>query len=76
MEVPRLGVESELQLLADTIATAPWDLSCVYDPHHSSRQRQTLNSLSEARDRTLEIMDTSQVYNPLSHNRNSKFSFI
>ena len=27
MEVPRLGVESELQLLAYTTATAPADLS-------------------------------------------------
>ena len=28
MEVPRLGVESELQLPAYTTATATWDLSC------------------------------------------------
>ena len=32
MEVPRLGVESELQLLAYTTATAATtDQSCVYD---------------------------------------------
>ena len=31
MEVPRLGVESELQLLA----TATWDLSHICDLHHS-----------------------------------------
>ena len=29
MEVPRLGVESELQLLAYTTATATPDLSCL-----------------------------------------------
>ena len=45
MEVPRLGVESELQLLAYTTATA------MPDP----------NPLSEARDRTLILMDPSRV---------------
>ena len=35
--------------------------------HHSSQQRQILNLLSEARDRTL--MDSL----PLSHDRNSQF---
>ena len=30
MEVPRLGVELELQLLACTIAIAMWDLRRVY----------------------------------------------
>ena len=35
MEVPRLGVESELQLPAYTIATATPDLSHVFDLHHS-----------------------------------------
>ena len=38
MEVPRLGVESELQLPAYTTATAMPDLSRVYNLHHSSRQ--------------------------------------
>ena len=33
MEVPRLGVESELQLLAYTTATATPDLSHVCDIH-------------------------------------------
>ena len=40
MEVPRLGVQSELQLLACTRATAPPDLSCICDLHHSSWQCQ------------------------------------
>ena len=37
MEVPRLGVESELQLPAYTTVTATQDPSCVCDLHHSSR---------------------------------------
>ena len=50
MEIPRLGVESELQLLAYTTAIATWDLSHVYNLHHSSRQPWILNPLNEARD--------------------------
>ena len=36
MEVPRLGVKSELQLLAYATATAMWDLNHIYDLHHRS----------------------------------------
>ena len=38
MEVPKLGVQLELQLSAYTTATATAmpDLSCVWDLHHSS----------------------------------------
>ena len=50
MEVPRLGVELELQLPAYTTVTATKDLSHVYGPHHGSRQHWILNPLSEARD--------------------------
>ena len=32
MEVPRLGVKSELQLPAYTAATATWDLSHIHNP--------------------------------------------
>ena len=49
MEVPRLGVQLELQLPAYTTATATLDPSCVCDLHHSSQQRQILNPLIEAR---------------------------
>ena len=51
MEVPRLGVKLELQLLAygTATATAMQDLSCVCDLHYSSWQR-ILNPLSGARD--------------------------
>ena len=44
-EVPRLGVESELQLTG---------------LHHSSQQRQIFNPLSKGRDRTHILMDPSQ----------------
>ena len=61
MEVPRLGVELELQMPGYTIATATWDPNCVCNPHHSSRQCQILNLLSGARDQTHIIMDSSQI---------------
>ena len=41
MEVPRLGVQSELQPLAYTRATATWDPSCIFDLHHSSQLTAT-----------------------------------
>ena len=43
MEVPRLGVELELQPPAYTTGTATQDLSHVCDLHHSSWQHQILN---------------------------------
>ena len=39
-EVPSLGVESELQMLAHGIATAMQDLSCICELYHSSQQCQ------------------------------------
>ena len=48
MEVPKLGVELELQLPA--YATAARDLSHICDLHHSSGQRRILNRLSKGRD--------------------------
>ena len=51
MEVPGLGVEGELQLLAYTSATATsWDLSCICHLCHGLWQSQILNPLSKARD--------------------------
>ena len=73
MEVSRLGVQSELQLLASTTATAIQDPSCVCDLHNSSQQCPILNPLSEARDQTQVLMDTRQVHNPQSHSRNSQY---
>ena len=62
MEVPRPGVESELQLLAYITAAAMPDPSRICDLHHSSWQCQIPNPLREARDRTQILMDTSQVH--------------
>ena len=64
MEVPRLGVKLELQLPAYTTATAKQDPSHVCDLHHGSQQRWTLNSLSEARDRTRVLVVTSWIRFP------------
>ena len=50
MEIPGLGVESELQLLAYAIPTAMPDLSRICDLCHSLQQYQILNPLSEARE--------------------------
>ena len=59
MEVPMLGAESELQLLAYTIATAMPNPSHVCDLHHSPQQWQKLNLLNKARDQTHIFMDTN-----------------
>ena len=61
MEVPKLGVESELQLPASTTAIAMQDPSHVCDVHHSSCQCQILNPLSEARDQIHILMDINWV---------------
>ena len=73
MEVTRLGVEVELQLLAYATATATRDLSHICDRHHRSWQHGILNPQSEGKDQTFILMDTSQIHNPLSHNGNSIF---
>ena len=61
MKVPRLGVESELYPLTYTTATETLDLSRICDPHHNSWQRWILNPLSEAGDRTRNLMVPSQI---------------
>ena len=50
MEVPRLGVGPELQLVAYAMDKAMLDLSYVCYLHHSSQQHRNLNPLGEARD--------------------------
>ena len=60
-EVPRLGVELELQLLAYTTATAMPDPSHICELHYSSQQHWIFNPLSEARDGTCILMNTSWV---------------
>ena len=59
VEVPRLRVELELQVLAYNTATP--DSSCVYNLHHSSQPHQILNPLSEARDGTHNMMVPSWI---------------
>jgi len=61
VEVPRLGVQSELQPPAYTTATAVWDPSCICNLHNSSWQHQILNPLSEARDQTRILRNPSRV---------------
>ena len=62
VEFPRLGVESELKLLAYTTATAIQDPSHICNLHHSSRQHWILNPLIEARDQTCVLMDAGQIH--------------
>ena len=57
MEVPTLGVELGLQLLAYAKATAIRDPSPVCGLHHSSQQHRILNPLSEARERTYILIE-------------------
>ena len=62
MEVPRLGVESELQLLAYTTATATQDPRRVCNLHHSSWQHRIPNPLSKARDQTQNLRIPSRIH--------------
>ena len=59
MEIPRLGVKSELQLPAHTAAIGTWVPSLICNLPHSSRQCQMLNPLCGARDQTSILMDIS-----------------
>ena len=61
MEVPRLGVELELQPPAYTTATAKPDLSCVCNLYHSSWQRRIPNPLNKARGQTFNLMVPSWI---------------
>ena len=62
MEVPRLGIESELWPPACVTATAMPDPSCVCNLHHSPRQCQILkHPVSESRDQTRNLMVPSRI---------------
>ena len=63
MEVPRPGVESELQLPDYVIATAAPDPSHTTAATHTTAQGNagSFNTLSKARDQTRVLMDASQV---------------
>ena len=60
MDIPRLGVQSELWLPATATATS--DPSRICDLHHSSWQCRILIPLSEARDQTGNLMVTSRIH--------------
>ena len=60
--ISSLGVESELQLLACTIATATQDPSHICGLHSNSCQYRIFNPLSEARHGTHILMDPSRVH--------------
>ena len=59
MEVPRLEVESELQLPVYPTATEMPDPRRVCNLHQSSQQCWILDRLSKARDQTCVLMETS-----------------
>ena len=59
MEIPKLGAELELQLLAYILATIMQDPSRICDLYHSSQHWRILNPRREARDGTRLLMDTS-----------------
>ena len=59
MEVPRLGVKSELHLPAT--ATAMWDPSHVRNLYHSLQQPWIPDPLSNARDWNCILMNSSQI---------------
>jgi len=62
MEIPSLGVKSELKLLAYVTATAMWDPSHVCDLYHSSWPCWIFNPLSQARNWTCVLLDASQIH--------------
>ena len=62
MELPRLGVESELQLPAYTTAIALQELSRICHLPCSLLQHWILNRMSKARDQICVLMDTSQAH--------------
>ena len=75
MDVPRLGVESEPQTPAYTIATALLDPSHICTLHHSSWQRQILNHQGRPGIKPTYSRTLGQVLNSLSHNGNSTNHF-
>ena len=62
MEVSKLGSESELKLQGYTTAPAMLDPSHICNLHYSPQQPWILNPLSEARDRTHVLVDTSRIH--------------
>ena len=71
MEVPGIGIELDLQLLAYAAATAMRGPSRTCNLHQSSQQLWILNSLNETSSQTHIPMDTSWAHNPLNHSGTS-----
>ena len=69
-EAPKLGLKSELQLLAYATAKAMSDLSHICKPHHRSQQHSILNPRREARNLTHICWDTSRFHKSLRHKGN------
>ena len=67
MEVPRARGQIRVAAAGPRHSHRNAGSECVYN--HSSQQFWIFNPLSEARDQTPNLMDTSQVLNPLRHNR-------
>ena len=76
MEIPRLGVRSELLLPAYARATAMPDPSRICNLHGNVRQHRILHPPSKARDQTRNLMVPSQIHSSLSHDRNSSFKIL
>ena len=76
MEVPGLGVESELQLPAYATATAMQDSSYIYNLRHTLWQCQILTHWVRPEIKPISLCILCQVLNPLSHNGNSLFFFF
>ena len=74
MEVPRLGVKLELQLLA--YATATGNTGNICNLHCSLRQCQSLTHWARPGTEYVSSWIWYQVLNPLSHNGNSSFHFL
>ena len=64
MEVSRLEVESELP-------QSPGNMGSKLSETYNTAQSWMLNPVSQARDWTRHLIDTSWVHNPLSHDGNS-----
>ena len=71
MEVPRLGGDSELPLVAYTTATQHQIQAASATYTEALGNAGSFNPLGRVRDQTSILMDTSWVRNPLSHNGNS-----
>ena len=76
MEITGQEVKSELQLPAYTTATAIPHPSCICSLKHSLQQCCILNPLTDIRDWTCILIDTTQVLNPLSHKRNFRKTLL